>query len=129
METRLTHRLDLRLKVTLGVDEEFKNKFVLADGNNFEAEALDISVSGIGIISKYYIPTGLIVILEIPGKIFGLKDNIKTKAEIRYCKFIKSCEYRCGIKFLDMSEEYKNAIVKFISIYEKRKEPRLKLSE
>lgn len=129
METRLTRRLDLSLKVTLSVDEEFKNKFVLADGNSFEATALDISVSGLGIISKYYIPKGLIIVLEIPGNMFELKENVKTKAEIRYCKFIKSCEYRCGIKFLDMNEKYKNAIAKFISLYEKRKEPRLKLSE
>jgi len=129
METRLARRLNISLKVTLRVEEDLKQKFALADGNCFEADVLDISKTGLGIFSKYFIPKGLIVILEIPGDIFKLKEKITLKAEVRYCKFIKSSQYRCGIKFLDISDKYKDTIADFIAAHEKRKEPRLKLSK
>ena len=67
--------------------------------------------------------------LEIDGAIFGLKETMKLKAEIRYCVYIKPRNYKCEIKFLSIPEKYKKAIAQFISSYEKRKKPRLNISD
>jgi hypothetical protein len=129
METRYAPRVRLDLKVLSRVSDEDGQKFLLSKGNTFEIEIADISTLGVGIISRFFLPKGLRIELEIDGKPFGLDNSMKIKGEVRYCNYIKSSRYRCGIKFIDISSQYLNKIKDFIATYEKREEPRLKLSE
>lgn len=129
METRLAQRVKLSLEAVLKIAEEPKQKFALSQGNCFVVNILDISKMGIGLLSKYFMPKGLIVELQLNGDPFGLKETVKVDAEIRWCNYIKPSEYRCGVKFLNILAKYENAIAQFVSANERRKEPRLKLSE
>ncbi len=116
METRLSSRLHIELKViSHQFDESYEQQFNLAPGTPFEAHVFDISERGAGVLSKYFLPKGLKLGLSIEGKPFELNRNINIKAEVRYCHFIKDCVNKCGIKFLDISEEDKKLIAKFIT--------------
>ena len=129
METRRAPRINLNLIIRSKIPPEYKQKFALISGMNFEVEAVDISVLGVGMFSKYFLPVGLILELEITGKPFGLTDNMTVKVQVRHCRFIKGRGYRCGVQFLDLPKEYKKALEEFVSVYERRKAPRLKLAE
>jgi c-di-GMP-binding flagellar brake protein YcgR len=129
MQTRLSHRLKVSLEGVSKIDKRSKKQFALTKGDSFKIDILDISVLGLCMISKYFLPKGLFVDLEIDGTLFGLKETMKIKGEIRYCEYLKYYTYRCGVKFLDMPEKYKKVISRFIAAYERRKNPRLKLSK
>ena len=128
METRRAPRVGISLKVTSKIDEASKQKFSLSTGKTFEVDAKDISILGVGVYSKFFLPRQLLLELQISGKPFGLGKNMVIKGEVRYCKYTKPSAYRCGIKFLHLSGEYKDKITNFIATYE-RKKSRLKLSE
>lgn len=129
METRKAPRINIDLKVISRIDEDAQQKFGLVCGEIFEVNVVDITESGVGILSKFFLPKGLIVKLEIEGAVFNLKEIMKIKGEIRYCNYIKDLGYRCGVKFLNVPDIYREAISRFISSYERRKAPRIKLAE
>lgn len=129
METRKAPRIDINFKVLSKPVQELKQKFALVSGNKFEVKAVDISEIGIGLVSEYFLPKGLILELEIDGAPFDLKEVMKIKGEIRYCRYERTVGYRCGVQFLDLSEVYRKAIAEFISTFERRKEPRVKLAD
>ncbi|MDD5565489.1 MAG: PilZ domain-containing protein [Candidatus Omnitrophica bacterium] len=128
METRLAPRVNIDLRVVCSTEELHQQKFCLAGGNKFEVKLLDISVLGIGFLTKYFLPKGLIIDTEMDGACFGLQEVMTIKGEIRHCNYIRGMGYRCGIKFLNISNKYKDAIIQFIAANERRKEPRIKLS-
>jgi len=125
--TRSAPRINLNLKIVSKIDKNLKQKFTLATGNVVEAQAFDISVVGIGIFVKYFLPKGLTIRLEIDGSTFGLKDPMKIEGVICHCKYLDRNKYKCGIKFTKLTPKYKDAIANFISDYEKRKNSRFKL--
>ena len=99
----------------------------LANGDNFEARAFDISVSEVGLASKHFLPKGLTVEMELEGAPFNLQQNIKVKGEIAYCKSAGVHSYKCGIRFLDLGDSDKEAIVRFITKHNRRKDDRMSL--
>lgn len=129
METRRRPRAIIALKVTLKIDQASKQNFSLAESRDLEVDAVDIGLLGMGVFSKYYLPKGLRLELEIGGEPFGLEKLMKVKGEIRYCIYLRASTYRCGIKFINLLSEYKDKIRKFIDAYERRKAPRVKLSD
>jgi len=129
METRGAPRIEINIKVISQVEAGNGQNFSLSENNIFEANAIDISTLGMGIACKYFLPTGLRLEMEIAGEAFGLDSPMKAKGEVRWCNYNKQHQYRCGIKFIDISEEYKKKIIELIAAYERRKEPRLKLSQ
>jgi len=128
METRSSSRIEVKLKVVCRIHENFCQQFGLVCGDVFELAAADISEAGIGVISKYFLPKGLILNLEITGIPFN-EEVMKIAGEIRYCIFKKNSGYRCGIKFLDIKEEYRKNIAKLVQTFEQRKFPRIRLSD
>ena len=130
METRSTPRVAVELKVICHIDESQDASFKLSEGNQFEAQALDISEGGVKLLSKYLIPRGIILDLDIDGKVFGLDRNIKTKGEVRFCESVKGLwkSNRIGVKFLDISDVDREALAKFVAAYERRQFPRVKLT-
>lgn len=115
METRFKHRIKVTLRIVSEIDKHFREKIVLAKGSRFETTICDITATGAGMIVKHYLPKGLVIDLEIRGALFGLRKVMKVKGEVCYCKQVKFRTYRCGVEFLDMPQEYKEAIAKFVN--------------
>ena len=129
METRKASRINIDLKVISRIDEDAQQKFGLVCGKTCEINVVDISEGGVGILSKFFLPKGLIIKLEIEGAVFNLKEIMKIKGEIRYCKYTKDLGYQCGVKFLNLSDVYRETVSQFISMHERRRTPRIKLAE
>ena len=127
MESRLGPRVNIDIKISSEISKSDDQNITLADGNQFEANAFDISVVGIGMITKFFLPKGLLIEIDIDGAPFDLAENVKIKCEVRHCASIKNRRYKCGIKFLDLSAEYKKAILQLISKYESKSKSHLKL--
>lgn len=127
METRISSRVKAKLKVSCRING--RQKFALACGEVFEPAAVDISEVGIGLISKYFLPKGLTVELAIEGILPDAGKIMKVKGEVRYSIFKKDSGYRCGVKFLDMPDEYRKSIAKLVAAYERREFPRVTISE
>ncbi len=128
MDTRQGPRVGASLRVISTIDKSMQDSVSLANGNRFEARAYDISVGGIGLVAKYFLPKGLMLELEIEGAPFGLQERITAKGEVTHCKNVQVHKYKCGIRFTEISDKHKGAIAQFISNYEKRKSPRVDLS-
>ena len=109
------------MKIVIRIDEEATDKFSPSAGNIFEVDLTSISVLGISMYSKYYLPNGLRIILDIDGKPFGLERSMNLKGEMRYCKQIEASKYKCGIKFIKTADEYKNKIAEFVTANEKKR--------
>ncbi|MBM3252388.1 MAG: hypothetical protein FJZ11_06410 [Candidatus Omnitrophica bacterium] len=89
-----------------------------------EVDTLDISVLGVGLLSKYFIPKGVIVNLQLK-----INDKIiDAKGEIRSAVSWGKGLSRLGIKLIDLGESEQKIIEKFIKENERRTEPRLELS-
>lgn len=131
VEIRGTPRIKMSLKVISKIYKDLDQKFALAKGSSFKGDTFNISVLGMGISLKYFLPKGLVVELEIQGESFGLTGTMKLWGEVRYCKYMykQGKLYKCGIKFLGIPKEYEQAIVKFSSTYEKGMDAGLKFSE
>lgn len=129
METRIALRIDIDLKVVSKIDEDYQQKFGLVCGKTFEVKGMDVSELGVGILSKYFLPKGLIIEAEIDGAFFGLSEIMKIKGEVRHCRYIRNLGYRCGLKFLNLPDTYRKAIVQTILVQERRKAPRVRLAD
>ena len=128
MQTRQGSRVVVSLRVISTIDESMKDVISLANGNRFEARAYDISIGGIGLLMKYFLPKGLLLEMEIEGAPFGLQERIIAKGEVSHTKSVGAHKYKCGVKFTDMADKYIKAISQFVSDYERRKNPRINLS-
>ncbi len=58
METWQGPRVAVSLRVISTIDKSMKDSVALANGNRFESRAYDISVGGIGLLVKYFLPKG-----------------------------------------------------------------------
>jgi len=131
METRLKRRYKVTLKLICRIEETNHQHVRLACGDQFEGIAYDISEGGVGFFIKYYLPKGLIIKMEIGGKPFGLEKDMKTECEVCYCislykDITASMRYKCGVKFINISEADRKRIARFISTHENRKTPRFR---
>lgn len=114
METRLSLRVNAKLKIISKISEGADQRVKFAKSDSFEAETCDINTLGVSlVIKKYLLPKGLKIDLSIDGTPFGLKKEMKVKGEIRYCKNLKVGAYKCGVKFINLPKEYKDAITRF----------------
>lgn len=129
MDTRSNFRYCIKNRIVCKIDDSQGSNFKLSGGNTFEAEIFDISEGGVGIITSYFLPRGIILNLKICGKCFGLERDIGAIGEVRYSISNKQFGYKCGIKFIDMPVADKEIIANFIASVEKRKFPRAKLTD
>ena len=127
MDTRQGPRVEVTLRVISTIDKSMQDSVSLANGNRFESRAYDISVGGIGLVTKYFLPKGLLLEMEIEGAPFGLQERIISKGEVSHCKNIQVHKYKCGVRFTEMADKYTKIIAQFVSSHEKRREPRVSL--
>ncbi|MBM3252387.1 MAG: PilZ domain-containing protein [Candidatus Omnitrophica bacterium] len=112
------------LKVKLNVNPSSKGRFnILIE--SAEAKALDISVSGIGLLSELFLPRGAILDLELRLH----NETIKTKGQIRSAVSVGKGLTRLGIKLIDLGKSKTKIIKRFIKENEKRLPTRLKLTK
>lgn len=120
METRLKYRIKLILRIISEIGRHFKRKVMLVKGSRFEATTYDITVEGMGILIRYYLPRGVVIELAMKGGPFGVKKATTLKGEVRYCNFISYHSYKCGVRFVDLSARQRRAIARFISANTKK---------
>lgn len=129
MDTRFTRRVNLSLKILLEIKDDEEQRIALVGGNKLEADVFDISVSGIGLGIRHFIPKGLMVSMEIDGTPFEINEVMRVKGEICYCNYVQASLYKCGIRFIEMPEQYVTAVIDFVSKYERREDSRVELAE
>ena len=127
VESRLSYRVKTKLKILEAVPEAPGDGFALAANAHLEAEAFDLSILGIGLIINHFLPTGMKLKLTIGG-VFDKEKEMHVEGEVRYCKQEKKGSYKCGIKFINLSDEHKNKVVNFIASHNRRKHIRLPLN-
>lgn len=114
MDTRKTPRAAAALKARLKVDSSVKQYFNIAK-RSIEAQIIDIGTGGAGLLSKYFIPTGVKILLE-----FMISDQlIEVKGEVRSVSLKGKGLTRLGIKFIatditDIVEKNKQVIENFV---------------
>ncbi|MFH1876818.1 MAG: PilZ domain-containing protein [Candidatus Omnitrophota bacterium] len=121
METRLSTRILVELKVVSKIEESAASKFSLASGNVFEATAVDISETGISLSSKFFLPAQLVVQLNFDTGSFGIPGTLSIKGEVRHCENLKESGYKVGIHFLDIPDTFRAALSHYIASNEHRK--------
>lgn len=123
METRKAKRFSVSFKVKIKVDSSSTERFNIRK-EEIEAEALDISILGLGLLSKNFIPKGVIIDLkfEINRKVLELRGEIKSA--VSGGRGLT----RLGVQFLDVDKTQSEIIESFIKNNERRSEPRLELS-
>jgi len=129
IDTRGSIRIPVELDIFWKIDKNLGQLFSLKSGDRCRTKAFDISIGGMGIISKYFLPSGLRIKLAFSGDKLGLdKFFIRTRGEIRYCNYLKHSNYKCGIKFIDSPLLYSKKFNEFKAAFEKRDGVRLTLA-
>ena len=124
METRQLKRFPIELNTKINIDHPDEQGFNIAK-KDIETKIVDISILGIGMLSKYFIPRGVIIKFDIK-----IKDEIlESKGEVKSAVPAGTASTRLGVQFVDMSSEYRNKITDFIKEYERRAMPRIKIPD
>lgn len=118
----MKNKLKIPLKVELKIDSSLRGRFNIFI-ESLEARALDISNSGIGMLSEIFLPQGVTVDLHLRIK----HRVIKLKGEIRSAICVGEGMSRLGIKFVKLNKREAKLIKDFIKEHEKRRPIRLKL--
>jgi len=108
MDTRKTPRVAAAFEAKLKVDLSVKQYFNIAK-SSIEVQIIDIGTGGAGLLSKYFIPKGVNILLEfmISGKL------IEVKGEVRSVSLKGKGLTRLGIKITDIDEKDKQVIEEF----------------
>jgi c-di-GMP-binding flagellar brake protein YcgR len=112
------------LRVKLKIDSSSKT-YIGIITKEIETKALDISVSGIGLLSRFFLPKATVVCLELKIK----NKIIKIRGEIRSAISITKNLTRLGIKFIDLDNSKLKIIERFIKENEKRHPTRFKFQK
>lgn len=115
METRSAPRANIDIAAVIRIEGDEEQRFALSVGNQFEVKLTGISITGVSLFSEYLLPKGLKVELEMEGRLFGMSDPLIIKGEVRYCKQMEPSKYKCGVKFTQLSEYYRQKISVFVA--------------
>jgi len=97
-----------------------------------EVALVDISILGVGLLSKTFLPTGTVVDMEFPGLAVAVPNEppppevLKFTAKIMYSR-PQGDLCRMGLMITEISEESRSAIKAFAFSRELRREPRTPL--
>jgi|GEM_PF-633346 len=124
METRSAARIKLETKAKLKVNGAMKEQIHLLQEEQ-DADIVDISVSGVGMISPVFFPKGAILGIQINGAAFHANKPLSLRGEVRYCRPESGKKYRLGIKFVELEDKVLDKIKEYIAKYERRATPRV----
>jgi len=116
-ETRKVKRVETNIPVIVKIDPSMEKEFTLTQ-KELKETIVDMSTTGMGIISDVYIPEGILLLVDLDGKtIHPNKDTennrIKLKAEVMSCRMLGG-KYRVGVMIKSINDDDKEAIIKFI---------------
>lgn len=116
-ETRRVERVAVKISVVSKVDPAMEKEFTLSQ-KELQATIIDMSATGLGILSSVYIPDGIILDMEMDAQSIrpekGKENNkIKLTGEVVSSR-MQGGQYRLGILVKNINEEDKAAILKFI---------------
>lgn len=130
-ETRKGQRLQVNGTVWIQINP------AMGDAVHLEKEAVevnlvDISVEGVGLLSKTFLPKGTVVDLEFPGSALTVPKsppppkNIRLTAKVMYSR-PQGEMCRMGLRISQMSDETRQFIQEYSSSREQRRSPRTPL--
>jgi len=110
---RESERLPLKIPVSIKIEDE---SVVVRSSVAIEGNTHDISKGGtaVGLQLFLFLPKGLKVFLKFnPGKNSSIATKIlEAKGEVVHCHIEKEMHYFLGIKFIDIQDEVRNALLK-----------------
>ncbi len=110
IESRRAARYPVNLDVDTKVIEKEGQFFSLAQGNSCRIKAVDVSILGLGVMCKFFLPRDLELNLDVNSRKGELERNIKVKGIIKHCRYIREFGYKCGIEFVSLSAADKEFI-------------------
>ena len=116
---------NIKNKISVKIEVDFSLlKQLNLEKKSFVVEEIDISISGMGVFSKYFVPKGTVVALKlkINNKSMNLKSEICTSVSG------ESGLNRLGIRFIDLKEKDLEILEEYIGEIDKRNAPRFVLS-
>jgi hypothetical protein len=123
MDTRQVPRHKIALPASIRINEATAPKFNI--GREWvEANLLDISTLGIGLLCKTFIPKGALIDIKMQISAETLIITGEVRSAISGGKGLT----RLGVKFTGATERDTGLIRDFIQAHERRSEPRLDLS-
>lgn len=116
-ETRRVQRIGVKIPLKMKVHSSMENDFTLTEKEQ-SSSTVDMSATGMGIMSGVYIPDGVLLEIELDGhSIYPDKgkagNTIKLTGEVVSSRMLGGL-YRLGILVKEINEADKNAILKFI---------------
>jgi hypothetical protein len=120
-ERRKSQRFKINIAVTFEVNKPLRVRVWIGD-EEVEANILDLSESGLAILTRYNIPvaTRLTIgfMLYRTEKIYNFKlyKTIEVKGEVRSNILLNGNEHRLGIYFTQIDDEDKYEIANFVKM-------------
>ena len=130
-ETRKGQRLQVKGRVKIQIDPSMGDAIHL-EKEIIEVELVDISVLGIGLLSKTFLPKGTVVDLEFPGAALAAPkaapppDILRLTAKVMYNRPQRDL-CRMGLQITQMDDQTNRIIRDFIFSRELRRAPRIPL--
>jgi len=116
-ETRKVKRININVPLTFRIHPSMEKQITLSQ-HEVTAHTVDISSTGIGLITNLYIPAGAILSIQIARNIFYPKETVEDKyvqltGEVTSAR-MEEGKYRLGILLKELSEENRIAIKKIM---------------
>ncbi len=119
-DRRRFQRLKVNLSVFYRVFEAPWSICELVGGDEFEAIAIDLSESGMGLYSQHAFPEGVVLNLSFilykcdDDGLISFKDPVDVKAMVCYCLPKEDGYYRLGVSFQEVTTKEKYSLANFI---------------
>jgi hypothetical protein len=107
-ETRKVERMAVKIPVNIKVHPSMEKDFTLAQ-KEIIAVVIDVSASGIGVLSNIYIQEGLMVVIEMGEGV----NKINFEGEVMSSR-MAGRQYRVGISIKKIGERDKGKIVSLL---------------
>ena len=130
-ETRKSQRLQISGTVWIQINPSMQDAVQL-EKEAVEVEMVDISVHGVGLLSKTFLPKGTLVDLEFPGsaltvpKAASPPEIIRITAKVMYTR-PQGDLCRMGLMITEMDDETRRVVRDFAFSRELRRTPRTPL--
>lgn len=124
IETRRAKRVKVGVAITYSIHESMKEQINLSE-DTVETTSRDISPLGIAISSTYFVPKGALLNICIDSSAFypertgGLDNPIRVVGKVVSCIMEEKKKYRLGIEFVELQDEDKASIGRFVETHEK----------
>ncbi len=129
--TRKETRVSLTIQIRVQINPAMRETIHLAK-EKIEAQVVNLSVHGIGIVSRVFLPKGLVLDVELPRAPFAktqktaAEGSMQITGQVAYAKSEKNL-CRMGIHFTSIEKKDLRFIERFLSSLERRVAPRLPL--